>query len=171
MEQLLQDQLNELFSKDAILVALVSQYKRETSKGMFVQATQTKAEVSKRMDVLRQGLESTLVEEKTNLGETLSKMSPEDRDKCILWVNAIPMLSDWIELLSMNVNEVVKKYSPDVRVSMYDQIIKLGKEAKKHVEFMGGSTSMSYRETFADNSDEMMERFLVEVKGFLDKTN
>lgn len=96
-------------------------------------------------------------------------MSDKDREDMNIYTNAIIFFCDMIESLSIESDQLLKKYHPDYNLEMFNKIIQVGKEAKQHVKFMSENTDMLYQVTFADKADDVMELLLNKVKSFIRK--
>ena len=96
-------------------------------------------------------------------------MSEEDREKMNIYTNAIIFLCDIIETLSIESDEILKKYHPDYNLEMFNKISQVGKEAKSHVKFMSDNTDMIYQISFADEADDISELLFNKVKSFIRK--
>lgn len=99
----------------------------------------------------------------------MTDMSAKDREDMNIYTNAIIFLCDMIESLSMESDQLLKKYHPDYNLEMFNKIVQVGKEAKAHVKFMSDNTDMVYQVTFADKADDVMELLMNKVKSFIRK--
>lgn len=107
--------------------------------------------------------------EAVRMDSLMVDMSEEDREKMNIYTNAIIFLSDMIETLSIESDQILKKYHPDYNLEMFNRLIQLGKEAKNHVKFMSENTDMVYQVSFADGADDITELLMNKVKAFIRK--
>lgn len=107
--------------------------------------------------------------EAVRMDSLMVDMSEEDREKMNIYTNAIIFLSDIIETLSIESDQILKKYHPDYNLEMFNRLIQLGKEAKNHVKFMSENTDMVYQVSFADGADDITELLMNKVKAFIRK--
>lgn len=107
--------------------------------------------------------------EAVRMDSLMVDMSEEDREKINIYTNAIIFLSDMIETLSIESDQILKKYHPDYNLEMFNRLIQLGKEAKNHVKFMSENTDMVYQVSFADGADDIAELLMNKVKAFIRK--
>lgn len=107
--------------------------------------------------------------EAVRMDSLMVDMSEEDREKMNIYTNAIIFLSDMIETLSIESDQILKKYHPDYNLEMFNRLIQLGKEAKNHVKFMSENTDMVYQVSFASGADDITELLMNKVKAFIRK--
>lgn len=107
--------------------------------------------------------------EAVRMDSLMVDMLEEDREKMNIYTNAIIFLSDMIETLSIESDQILKKYHPDYNLEMFNRLIQLGKEAKNHVKFMSENTDMVYQVSFADGADDIAELLMNKVKAFIRK--
>lgn len=107
--------------------------------------------------------------EAVRMDSLMLDMSEEDREKMNIYTNAIIFLSDMIETLTIESDQILKKYHPDYNLEMFNRLIQLGKEAKNHVKFMSENTDMVYQVSFADGADDIAELLMNKVKAFIRK--
>lgn len=107
--------------------------------------------------------------EAVRMDSLMVDMSEEDREKMNIYTNAIIFLSDMIETLSIESDQILKKYHPDYNLEMFNRLIQLGKEAKNHVKFMSENTDMVYQVSFASGADDITELMMNKVKAFIRK--
>lgn len=99
----------------------------------------------------------------------MADMSNEDRENINIYTNAIIFLCDMIEILSSDSDQILKKYHPDYNIEMFNKIIQVGEEAKRHIKFMSENTDMIYQVTFANGADDISELLMNKVKAFIRK--
>lgn len=99
----------------------------------------------------------------------MADMSDEDRENMNIYTNAIIFLCDMIEILSSDSDQILKKYHPDYNIEMFNKIIQVGEEAKRHIKFMSENTDMIYQVTFANGADDISELLMNKVKAFIRK--
>lgn len=99
----------------------------------------------------------------------MADMSDEDRENMNIYTNAIIFLCDMIEILSSDSDQILKKYHPDYNLEMFNKIIQVGEEAKRHIKFMSENTDMIYQVTFANGADDISELLMNKVKAFIRK--
>lgn len=99
----------------------------------------------------------------------MADMSDEDRENINIYTNAIIFLCDMIEILSSDSDQILKKYHPDYNIEMFNKIIQVGEEAKRHIKFMSENTDMIYQVTFANGADDISELLMNKVKAFIRK--
>ena len=166
-ERLLKERFERLIIEDAQYKKLLRRYKDLLLKRNFVLSGETLSELKRYKELAFENFKNRTYTEKIQLGEITSQLSMEDKHNCALWVNTIMLLADWTELLTMRVNETIRKTSPDVRLEMYNKLIALGKAAKEQVSFMGKVTSMDFQISFAEKSEPTLEGLLNEVSNWM----
>jgi len=169
-ERLVDNRINQLVMGDSEYQELTKRYNTLVKAQKFVQSGNVLQQMRERYSVISKTVRESIVEEQVQIKDMMKDMPKESVNDLVLWTNSIVVMSDWIELLTMRINEVVSEKDPSARVEMFDKIIAVGKEAKNHVDFMGETTSMAFRTDFADNSDIMLEKFLEDVSNFLKST-
>lgn len=108
-------------------------------------------------------------EQAERMDNLMTDMSQEDRENMNIYTNSIIFLCDIIETLSIESDEILKKYHPDYNLEMFNKISQVGKEAKAHVKFMSDNTDMVYQISFADGADDISELLFNKVKSFIRK--
>ena len=169
-ERLIEDRIYQVTTNDPKYQELSKRYNALVKAQKFVQSGIALHLMQERRDEISRIVRGSIVEEQVQIKDMMKDMPKESVNNLVLWTNSIVVMSDWIELLTMRINEVVSEKDPSARVEMFDKIIAVGKEAKNHVDFMGETTSMAFRTDFADNSDAMLEKFLEDVSNFLKST-
>jgi hypothetical protein len=114
-------------------------------------------------------LQKQATEVKVDLIDLFKQLPKELVVKMLTNMNGIALMIDWIDLLTMEINDAIKIVDKDSTVHHFDSIIQLGKEAKKHMSFMHQKTGESYQNAIAENSDELLEKTLKGVKKIMTK--
>lgn len=124
------------------------------------------------------GIEQAVLQEYINqwngeikaLDELCQSMSDEDKDLINAYGNAVIMLSDVLESLIMDSNQLLKKYHPDYRIEMFDKLNDLAKEANKHVSLLNRyADDKFYTNTYGDTVDKLYDMIIKKSKSFINK--
>lgn len=99
----------------------------------------------------------------------MTDMEMEDRENINIYTNAIIFLCDMIETLTLESDQILKKYHPEYNIEMFNKIIQLGKEAHSQIKFMSDNTDSVYQINFADGADDITELLLNKTKAFICK--
>lgn len=99
----------------------------------------------------------------------MTDMKPEDWENMNIYTNAVIFLCDMIETLTMESEQILRKYHPDYKIEMFDAIVRLGKEAHAQVKFMSDNTDSVYQINFANGADDITELLLNKTKAFIRK--
>lgn len=108
-------------------------------------------------------------EVKVELLDLFNQMGDITKEVMLTKMNSIALFIDWIDILTMDINEAIKSVDKDATMHHFDSIVKLGKEAKKHMSFMHEKTGESYQNAIANNSDDLLEKTLKGVKKIMTK--
>lgn len=99
----------------------------------------------------------------------MADMEMKDRENMNIYTNAIIFLCDMIETLTLESDQILKKYHPEYNIEMFDKIVRIGKEAHAQVKFMSDNTDSVYQINFADGADDITELLLNKTKAFIRK--
>lgn len=100
------------------------------------------------------------------IDKLLKTFSQEDLAEWNLQVNCMIFLCDMIERMSIEANQLLRKYHPDCSFEMFDRISEIGKEASDHISYMSHATEMVYQTNFGDYADSMYELIINKAKSF-----
>lgn len=111
-----------------------------------------------------------LESESKSVRELTDSMTEEDRDTMNIYGNMLVMLCDLMESTSINMNSLLKKYHPTYRVTTFDQVVELGKEARERVRMLDSySSDTYYTNTYGTTADKLYEMVFNKVKSFISK--
>lgn len=121
-----------------------------------------------RINKLKKDLTEELVQEfsksEASLLELKGRLSEEDYKKSVLYSGAINYCIDWIDLMVTDMNVIINKAFPGGRIEIWDNILRLGQEAKIQLNTLHkGAESMSME--IAENSDELFGKVISLIEG------
>ena len=167
-----QNMILDEIHKTEKFMKLASTYHALKIKGQFAQAhliNQKMREIEE--SVFREFLRET-TKAREAMSNILSPMNEEDKASMNAYANGLMLLSDVIEVFVSEMNQIVKKYRPDMRVTSFDKINYLSKEAKKNVLLIDRTLKDEYMENlFGDTADKMFGLIYNQAKSFCTKLN
>lgn len=102
--------------------------------------------------------------------DLVTDMTDEDKDYMSAVGNALVMVSDVLETLSIEANQKLKQYHPTFRIEMFDKLLELAKEAQKHVRMLDDYKSDEfYTNLYGDTTDKLTEMVINKAKSFVAK--
>ena len=126
--------------------------------------SKAQGQINKLKETISGELVGELSKSEASLGELKKNMSKEDYNKTILYSGAINYLIDWIDIMITDINSIVSKAFYGGRVEIWDNIQKLGHEAKIQLNTLhSGAEAMSLE--IAENSDELFEKVIALIEG------
>lgn len=100
----------------------------------------------------------------------IESMTPEEQEMMSAYGNALVMLADVMETMTIECNTLIQKYHPKTRIEMFDKLTEIGKEAKKHVRMLDDYSSDDYyTSAYGDATDNLAEMAVNKAKGFIRK--
>lgn len=169
LPRLVVGQMKQAIRKDSAIQALQKKRNNALRSSNYIEASRLSKLIE---DVEIHTINQYLSEyegQTERMDSLMTDMSEEDREKMNIYTNAIIFLCDIIETLSIESDEILKKYHPDYNLEMFNKISQVGKEAKSHVKFMSDNTDMIYQISFADEADDISELLFNKVKSFIRK--
>lgn len=162
----------EEIHKTEKFMSLQSTHYALKAKGKFMQAQL----IAQKMREIEEKVFLEFLKETTKARECMSNilapMSEEDRGCMNAYANALMLVSDVIEVLISEMNQMVKKYRPDMRVVTFDKLNILSKEAKKNVLSIDQTFKDEYAENlFGDTADKLYGLIYNQAKSFCTKIN
>lgn len=108
--------------------------------------------------------------QKVRVNDLLRKMPEEDQDLMCVYGDALVFLADVLESLVLEVNQVLERTHPEFRIDMFDDLVKLGKEAKKHVRLLDyHEEDKYYMNLYGDTVDKLHDMIINQSKSFVNK--
>lgn len=162
-------QMKQAIRKDSAIQALQKKRNNALRSNNYIEASKLSKLID---DVETRTINQYLSEYKgqaKRMDILMTDMSKEDRESMNVYTNAIIFLCDIIETLSIESDDILKKYHPDYNLEMFNKISQIGKEAKSHIKFMSDNTDMVYQISFADEADDISELLFNKVKSFIRK--
>lgn len=162
-------QMKQAIRKDSAIQALQKKRNNALRSNNYIEASKLSKLID---DVETRTINQYLSENKgqaKRMDILMTDMSEEDRESMNVYTNAIIFLCDIIETLSIESDDILKKYHPDYNLEMFNKISQIGKEAKSHIKFMSDNTDMVYQISFADEADDISELLFNKVKSFIRK--
>lgn len=161
------DEIKQSIRKDKSIQKLQNKKSQALITHNYVEATKISNQIKDiETRVINQYLSD--YEGQTERMDNLMKcMSKEDRENMNIYTNSIIFLCDIIDTLSLESDQLLKKYHPDYNLEMFNKISQIGKEAKQHIKFMSENTDMVYQVSFADRADDISELLMNKVKSFI----
>lgn len=96
----------------------------------------------------------------------LKDFNDQDLTEWNLQVNCMVFLCDMIERMSIDSNQLLRKYHPDCSFEMFDRISAMGKEASEQIKYMSQATEMVYQTNFGNFADDMYTLIINKVRSF-----
>lgn len=100
----------------------------------------------------------------------LVAMTPEEQERMSAYGNALVLLADAMETAVIECNTLIQKYHPKTRIEMFDKLVEIGKEAKRHVRMLDDyQADEFYMQAYGDAADNLCELAVNKAKGFIRK--
>lgn len=100
----------------------------------------------------------------------LVAMTPEEQERMSAYGNALVLLADAMETAVIECNTLIQKYHPKTRIEMFDKLVEIGKEAKRHVRMLDDYKADDfYISAYGDAADDLCELAVNKAKGFIRK--
>lgn len=146
---------NQIFEQNKEIATLQKKMDTFRRNRQYIQAMN----IGKMIDEIRV---RTFNEWIKNIQETAEKidlkdigMSDEYRAKINMLSITIFMACDIIESGVMDINEVMKKVDPTMKVEMFDKLLAIANEAKEHLEFLRRNSTVLQDIMWGDKCDDM----------------
>lgn len=153
-------------------MALSAAYQQHRMKGEWNQARLICQKMKQIEDKVFKEVVKNYKYERKEMTDIISPMSKEDKNAMNIYANGLIMISDIIENMIIDMNSLVKKYHPDMRVISFNDLGKLAKEAKKQVAMFDGINKDEYvTNLFGSTADNLYEMVYNKVKSFVKKVN
>ncbi|MBO4787077.1 MAG: hypothetical protein J5510_08420 [Prevotella sp.] len=146
---------NEIFDKNKEIVALQKRMDGYRRNHQYVQALQT----GKMIDEIRVRTFNEWIKAIQESAERIDLrdigMPDEYRAKINMLSITIFMACDIIESGVMDINDVMKKVDPTMKVEMFDKLLGMANEAKEHLEFLRRNSTVLQDIMWGDKCDDM----------------
>lgn len=153
-------------------MALSAAYQQHRMKGEWNQARLICQKMKQIEDKVFEEVVRNYKYERKEMTDIISPMSKEDRNAMNIYANGLIMISDIIENMIIDMNSLVKKYHPDMRVISFNDLGKLAKESKKQVAMFDGINKDDYvTNLFGSTADNLYEMVYNKVQSFVNKVN
>ena len=107
---------------------------------------------------------------KEKVNDLLAVMPDKDQDMMAAYGDAIVMLSDVLETLIVETNQLLNKYHPEFQIEMFDKLAELSNEAKKQVRMLDTqSYSDAYMSLYGITTDKLTNMVINQAKSFVSK--
>ena len=160
MEQYIKERVN----RDPRIARAKQELYSAMQTGNILLVSNAQGKINKLKEDLTKELVKEFEKSEASLSELKLKLSEEDYKKSLFYSGAINYLIDWIDLMVTDINSIVSKAFPGGRIEIWDNILKLGEEAKVQLNALHkGAEAMSVE--IAENSDELFERVMTLIKG------
>ena len=160
MEQYIKERVN----RDPRIARAKQELYSAMQTGNILLVSNAQGKINKLKKDLTEELVQELSKSEASLLELKGRLSEADYKKSVLYSGAINYLIDWIDLMVTDINSIVSKAFPGGRIEIWDNILKLGEEAKVQLNALHkGAEAMSVE--IAENSDELFERIMTLIKG------
>lgn len=120
------------------------------------------------MNVVQSIINHRVVEEE-NVIDLMRSMSEDDQMRLSISLNIILFCIDQIDFHITESNEIIKKYYPDCRLEMYDNLNKVGKEVKEQMKYLGKNERIGLQIIFSDIADNLTDMLVNKVKAYIRK--
>lgn len=169
LPQALREKLNETIEKHPTVINLRKQIEQCLKKGDYVGMAQAMGKISE----IQKLVETEYLKKNSVVVKRLetfkSEMSEDDQDRMSVNANMIIMLADILEMCCIEINEIVKKYQPEYRIEMFDDMERLAKSCYEQIRFMWKNTDDYYQSTFSYEADNVRMMIVNKVKSLLRK--
>ena len=107
---------------------------------------------------------------KAKVNDLVKTMPEADQDLMCIYGDALVFLADVLESLVIEVNQILGRTHPDFRIEMFDRLVELGKEAKKHVRMLDyHEEDIYYTNLYGDTADKLNVMIVNQSKSFVNK--
>ena len=149
---------------------LSAAYQQFRTTGNWMQASIVCKKMKSIEDVAFEEIIKHYKHERVEMSDIISPMSKEDRATMNTYANCMMMISDVIHNMIMDMNSLVKKYNPDMKVISFNDLESLSNEAKKHVLAFDGTYKDDYvTNLFGTTADKLYEMIFNKAKSFVTK--
>lgn len=115
----------------------------------------------------------TYMDRVKNVGEMVRGMNKEDMDMMCAYGYSIVLLSDSLDTILMETDQLMAKYYPGYKIHAFDKLKQLGKEAKNCMSLVDGlgGNDPYYMNLYGTSADKLTEMIVNKAKSFLTKVN
>ena len=149
---------------------LSAAYQEYRMKGHWNQARLVCQKMKKIEDDVLKEVVKNYKYEKREMTDIIAPMSSEDKERMNAYANGLIMMSDVIEVFISEINQTIKKYNPDMRLTSFNELRRLADEAKKQVVFFDDTYKDEYvSNLFGITADKLNEMIFNKAKSFCNK--
>lgn len=153
-------------------MSLAATYQHHKAKGNMMQAMMAKKMMQKVEDNVFEEFFKQAYKTKVSMYEIMKDMSKEDQLTMNSYANGIMLLADVLDNIVCEMNNMVKRYKPYMRVTSFDDLKGLTKEAKKTVYTFDMNAKEKYAiDLFGITADNLFEMIVNKAKSFVNKLN
>lgn len=135
--------------------------------GNYMMAMMTSEAMAKVEELIRKHIISEYAADVIKVDTLTKQMNDDDKGKMNTYGNMLSMVVDMFDTLTMETNQLLKKYHPNYRIEMFDKLIELGKEAKMHVKIRDAAVRDKYCiDLYGDTCDKLFEMCYNKSKSF-----
>lgn len=139
----------------------------------YVMAMQTQNMIDRFEKQTLEQCAKTYMDRVKNVGEMVRGMNKEDMDMMCAYGYSIVLLSDSLDTILMETDQLMAKYYPGYKIHAFDKLKQLGKEAKNCMSLVDGlgGNDPYYMNLYGTSADKLTEMIVNKAKSFLTKVN
>lgn len=151
---------------------LAATYQHHKSKGNMMQARMAKKMMEDVENKVFEEFFKETYKSQVQMSEIVKDMTSEDQLTINSYANRIVLLADILDSIIVEMNELVKKYRPDMHVTSFDELNALSKKAKKTVYGFDRDARDEYAtDLFSLTADNLFKMVINKSKSFVRKLN
>lgn len=163
--------LKEIYTTKKYM-SLTATYQHHKAKGNMMQAMMAKKKMQEVEELVFEEFFKSAYKTEVLMSDIVSSMKNEDQITMNSYANGIVMLADVLDNIICEMNELVKKYKPDIKITAFDDLNALGKEAKKNIYSFDKSVRNVYAtDLFGATADNLFKMIINKSKSFVNKLN
>lgn len=149
---------------------LAATYQHHKAKGNMMQAMMAKKMMEEVENKVFEEFFKEAYRTKINMYEIMKEMSKEDQHTINSYANGIILLSDVLDNIITEMNQLVKRYKPDMVVTEFNKLNELTKKAKKTVYTFDMNAKEEYAtDLFGATADNLFKMIINKSKSFVKK--
>lgn len=149
---------------------LVATYQHHKAKGNMMQAMMAKKMMQEVEDNVFEEFFKQAYKTKVSMYEIIKDMNKEDQLTMNSYANGIMLLADVLDNIMIEMNQLVKRYKPDMKVVAFDNFNGVIKEAKKTVYTFDMNARDEYAsDLFGITGNNLFQMIINKSKSFVKK--
>lgn len=169
LEEWQEKEFIEAFNSNPKVIRKKQEVSNAIKKRDFVSLARLQAELRMWEETARRNLADEWAYNISSMSTVATKMTESDMNRLVEDLNILYVLSDILDICSMEVNELLQKYEPTCKYREFEDIVKLGDMCRKKISFMSKLTTMDFQVAFGDASDDLTSMVRNKVRSLITK--